>query len=111
MKISKLKVERGWKFCIDGKIVSRTVIDEFCKKFLKPEGITAMWNRIFDYGACVIEFDINFDSDENKILAEKNLNLEWEREKNAALEKKLMQYRIKAAKYDAMVSAMKNQAV
>ncbi len=42
MKISKLKVERGWKFCIDGKVVSRTVIEEFCKKFLKPEGITAM---------------------------------------------------------------------
>ena len=109
MKISKLKVKRGWKFCIDGKVVSRAVINEFCKKFLKPDGIDAMWKRIFDYGVCVIEFDIDFD--ENKILAEQKSELEWERQKNAALEKKLMETRIKAAKYDGMMSAMRNPAV
>ena len=111
MRISKLKVKSGWKFCIDGKTVSRTVIEEFCQKFLKPDGITAMWKRIFDYGECVIEFDINFDNDENKILAKKNSELEKERIRNAELEKKLMQFRIKAAKYDAMMSAMRNQTV
>ena len=109
MKITRLQKKLGGIYFIDGKVVSLDGLEKICKKFLNADGLTAMWRKVIDYGVCVI--DLDFDGDENKILAEQKLNLEWEREKNAALEKKLMQYRIKAAKYDAMVSAMKNQAV
>lgn len=109
MKITRLKKKHGSCYCVDDKVVSGYGLDEICKKFLNADGLTAMWRKVLDYGVCVI--DLDFDSDENKILAEKKSELEREREKNAALEKKLMQYRIKAAKYDGMMSAMKNQAV
>ena len=108
MKITRQKNNRGSRYRIDDKIVSRDEIDEICKKFLTAEGLVAMWCKVFDYGVCVLDFD--FDGDENKILAKKNSELEKERIRNAELEKKLMQFRIKAAKYDAMMSAMRNQS-
>ena len=111
MKITRLKNNRGSCYSIDDKIVSRDGLDEICKKFLTADGLVAMWHRIFDSGVCVLDLDIEFDNDENKILAKKNSELEKERTRNAALEKKLMQFRIKAAKYDAMMSAMRTQTV
>ncbi len=109
MKITRVRIKRVNRYCIDGELVSRDTLDAICKKYLTFEGLTAMWQKVLDSGECVIDIDIDFDA--NKILANKNAELEQEREKNAALEKKLMQFKIKAAKYDAMVSAMKNQAV
>lgn len=109
MKIERVKVKRGKRYCIDGELVSRDTLDEICKKYLTFEGLTAMWRKVIDDGVCVI--DLDFDRDENKILAKKNSELAKEREKNAALEKKLMQFRIKAAKYDGLMSAMKNPAI
>ncbi len=109
MKIERVKVKRSTRYCIDGELVSRATLDEICKKYLTFEGLTAMWRKVIDDGVCVL--DLDFDSDENKILAKKNSELEQERTRNAALEKKLMQFRIKAAKYDGMMSAMKNPAV
>ena len=110
MKITRLKNNRGSCYSIDDKVVSRDGLDEICKKFLTADGLVAMWHRIFDSGVCVLELDFDFD-DENKILAKKNSELEKERTRNAALEKKLMQFKIKAAKYDAMMSAMRTQTV
>ncbi|MBR6012203.1 MAG: hypothetical protein IK062_00295 [Selenomonadaceae bacterium] len=109
MKITRLKAKRGGRYCIDGEIVSRDTLDEICKKFLNAEGLAAMWHKVIDSGVCVI--DLDFDRDENKILAIKNAELAKEREKNAALEKKLMQFKIKAAKYDGLISAMRTQTV
>lgn len=109
MKITRVKVKRGKRYCIDGELVSRDTLDEICKKYLTFEGLTAMWRKVLDDGVCVI--DLDFDRDENKILANKNAELAQEREKNAELEKKLMQFKIKAAKYDGMMSAMRSQSV
>ena len=69
MKITRQKNNRGSRYRIDDKIVSRDEIDEICKKFLTAEGLVAMWCKVFDYGVCVLDFD--FDGDENKILAKK----------------------------------------
>lgn len=109
MKIERVKVKRITRYRIDGELVSRDALDEICKKYLNAEGLTAMWRKVLDDGVCVI--DLDFDGDENKILAEKKSELAKEREKNVALEKKLMQFRIKAAKYDGLMSAMKNQEI
>lgn len=109
MKIERMKVKHSIRYCVDGEIVSRATLDEICRKYLTFEGLTAMWRKVIDDGVCVI--DLDFDFDENKILEKKNSELEREREKNAALEKKLMQFKIKAAKYDGLMSKMKNQAV
>ena len=109
MKITRLKNNRGSCYCIDGKVVSRDGLDEICKKILTADGLTAMWRKVIDYGVSVL--DLDFDSDENKILAGKKSELEKERTRNAALEKKLMQFKIKAAKYDAMMSAKRTQTV
>lgn len=107
MKITRLKVKRITRYCIDGEIVSRDGLEEICKKFLNAEGLTAMWQKVIDSGECVIDLDIDFD--ENKILAKKNAELAKEREKNAALEKKLMHFKIKAAKYDCIMSKLSTQ--
>lgn len=109
MKIERVKVKRGKRYCIDGELVSRDTLDEICKKYLTFEGLTAMWRKVIDDGVCII--DLDFDRDENKILANKNAELAQEREKNAALEKKLMQFKIKAAKYEGIISAMRSQAI
>ena len=49
--------------------------------------------------------------DKTHYFRKKNSELAKEREKNAALEKKLMQFKIKAAKYEGIISAMRSQAV
>ena len=68
MKITRLKVKRITRYCIDGEIVSRDTLDEICKKYLTFEGLTAMWQKVIDDGVCVI--DLDFDSDENNVDAD-----------------------------------------
>lgn len=108
MTIRSVKNKHGTSYSVDDKMVSRDGLAEICKKFLTATGLAAMWQKVIIEGECVIDLDI--DCDENKILAKKNAELEEERNKNALLEKKLMQCRIKAAKYDGMMSAMRNKA-
>lgn len=106
MKITRKKSEKSVRYTIDGKFISLDALNDFCKQFLNFEGLFAMWQKILLTGECTL--DLDFDFNEKSILESKNAELQREREKNAALEKKLMQLRIKAAKYDCLVAAMKS---
>ena len=105
MKITRLKAGRYSHYSIDGKFVSHDTLNEICSKFLKVEGLMAMWRKLTKDGECTLDLDINFD--EQSLLEVKNAELEQKSAVIAALEKKLMQYRIKAAKYDGLMAVMK----
>ena len=104
MKITRMKIKKHSHYFIDGKFVSHDALNEICGKYLSNEGLMEMWRRVTDTGECTLELDFNFD--EKSLLEEKNTELQQERAKNAALEKKLLQLRIKAAKYDCLMSAV-----
>lgn len=102
MKITRQKVKKRRQYFIDGRLVTHDKLNEICKRYLNEEGLRAMWCRLFDTGECTIDFDVDVDAE--NLLERKNAELQ---QQNAALEKKLMQLRIKAAKYDCLISAMK----
>ncbi len=107
MKITRLKAGRHSHYFIDGKFVSYDTLNEICQKFLTAEGLMAMWRKLTKDGECTLELDIAVNFDEESIIESKNAELEQKSAVIAALEKKLMQFRIKAAKYDGLMAVMK----
>ena len=102
MKITRQKVKNRRQYFIDGRLVKYDKLNEICKRYLSEEGLRAMWCRLCDTGEFEIDFDVDVDAE--NLLERKNAELQ---QQNAALEKKLMQLRIKAAKYDCLVSTLK----
>ena len=105
MKITRHIMKRCRQYFIDGRQVTSEKLNEICKKYLSEEGLLAMWCKLSDTGEFTIDFDVDIDAE--NLLGEKNAELQQKNLQIAALEKKLMQLRIKAAKYDCLVSAMK----
>ena len=105
MKITRYINKKCRQYFIDGRQVTHDKLNEICKKYLSEDGLRAMWCKLFDTGEFTIDFDVDIDGE--NLLDKKNAELQQKNLQIAALEKKLMQLRIKAAKYDCLVSAMK----
>lgn len=105
MKITRYIKKKRRQYFIDGKLVTHDKLNEICKKYLSEDGLRVMWCKLFDTGEFTIDFDVDIDGE--NLLDKKNAELQQKNLQIAALEKKLMQPRIKAAKYDCLVSAMK----
>lgn len=105
MKITRQVQKNYRQYFIDGKKISVDALNEFCKKFLTADGLQEMWRTVIDKGECTIE--LNFTPDEQSIIERQNAELQQKDLEIAALEKKLMQFRIKAAKYDCIKSTLK----
>ena len=106
MKITRQKVKNRRQYFIDGRLVKQDKLNEFCNRFLSAEGLAEMWRKLIDEGECTLDLDFT-PKEEKSLLEIKDAEIAHQRAVIAALEKKLMQFRIKAAKYDGLMAVMK----
>lgn len=102
MVITKKKVGKKNRYEVDGKPITLNALDKLCRRYLTDEGMRAMWIQLIENRHCIIQFGENCD--ENQILIDKEEELQKERELNGKLQKRLLDMRIKAAKYDAIMA-------
>lgn len=105
MVITSVRKSGKNRYYLDGKAIKYDDLVAVCRKVLTASGITAMWRKLIAKGKCVLDLEVELS--EQTVIEGLKAEVDRLHAKNRKLSKKLMESRIKAAKYDGLKEGLR----